>query len=133
MADQLGNTIFIQKGGTTIPAQLTSTVNFTSDMVAITDKDDNLARSFLPGEYGGTMSASFNYDQAAAVALDEHIDDIIAGTSATYLWGGTDSGDETFSATGYVSSVTGNAPQNEAATVDLEIQLSGTITPATVV
>ena len=55
-----------------------------------------------------------------------------AGTALTFQFGGVDSGDEYFSGSGLISSLSLSPTKNEAPTVSAEIQGTGELVVATV-
>jgi len=120
--------------GATIVGSVTDEITFEKDMIDATTKDSvDGAKEYIPGEVGGTFSATFAYDQAAAsTSVDELWDNLYDGVSVVFEYGGVVSGDLVFSGDAFVQSMTVNGPKNELATVDVAFQISGPITRETV-
>lgn len=104
------------------------------DDVEITDHDSDGDREFTPGlRDGGTIAFDGNHDVADAgqLALVTNFDaDSTTAAFVITLPGGT--GARTYSFTGYVNAMGGDAPFDDRATLTGSIKVTGAVTKGTV-
>ncbi len=133
MAVENGTNIVITWDSGVITGQTDSNISMTLDAIETSNKSTSPAKTFIPGDYQGSIDFTTMYDEAAATeSFSDLFADFIAGTNVTVLWGGIDSGDTYYSASGFLTTLNASAPYNDVASFDGTIQLTGAITTATV-
>ena len=132
MAHELGNNIVIKYNTAVIVGETSSSIATSLDVIEVTDKGDSGAKTYLSGDYGGTISFEGNFDQAGAQGCAELIADQLTPASRAFIHGGTDSGDEIVSGNCFVTSLSKSAPNNEKATFTADLQMTGAITAGVV-
>jgi len=133
MAVERGMDVLIQIDTVSLTAQTDASFEMVADMLDATTKlSTNNAKEYLKGEHGGTFSASGKYDMTATEGVDEALADLKAGTTVVIKWGGIGEGDTYYSANAKVSRVSLSAPRNDIVTFDIDFQITGDQTTATV-
>lgn len=133
MAVQNGTNIVLKLATKLFVGESSSNLNLASDMIETTSKSSTgSAKTYIPGEYGGTISASGLYDPASTDwGFTEAVAALKAGTSLTFLLGGVDSTDKYYTGSCYLTSVTLDNPQNDNSTWSAELQITGVVSEAT--
>jgi TP901-1 family phage major tail protein len=128
-----GSEILLLFGSTAIVGQRDSTLSMAADMLDATTKDSTgKSKEYIVGENGGTISVSGLYDPAAAEGVSEAIGYLKAGTSLTWKFGETGSGETYWTGSGYLSSVDLSGPRNDLASYSINVQITGAVTEGTV-
>ena len=124
-------------GATALTCQVDVSISGSTNMFETTCKDSGANSAFLPGSKSWTASGTLNYADDATLGFGTSTTGIFdkwdgQGTvSVVFQTGNT--GDRKWSGTGYVSSWTMNSSGNdEAVTVDFEIQGTGALAMATI-
>lgn len=132
MAKLDGKDIVLQFENITLVGRTTGSINFTADMLDATTADSAGWKEFISGEKNATLSVGGLYDPEAAEGADDAIGYLIAGTQLTWKYGQTTSGGTYYTGEALISSVTIQGDKNTVASYTIEIQNTGTVTPATV-
>lgn len=128
-----GTLFMVNVAGTDISHSKDATLSISSDMIETTTKDSSGYKEYIPGEKGGEITCSGLWAFDATYGIDELITAQLAGTQVTVLFTTGVSGDKRISASAYITDISGNAPQNDAAAFDITFQLTGTLTWETIV
>ena len=103
--------------------------NVSVDAIETTDLDD-VAKTFIANIYdAGEVSLELEYDPADS-DHDVLIDDMLAGTARTFIVTFSDSGNATFSASGFITSFSPTAAVNDRLGCAVTIKASGALTVA---
>jgi predicted secreted protein len=133
MAIISGTDIYVRLDEVTLVGQVGGNFDLEADMIPTTTKDSTgKAKTYLPGEYGGTVTVNGLYDPDAAEGFSESYANLKAGTVISVHWGQIASGNTYYSSNALIKKVSNGAPKNEAATYNIDIQLTGENTEATV-
>lgn len=126
-----GHNLRIYIGGSAVAKATTCQMNLSTDMIETAHKDTAGTGSGFkesqPGQKSGTMSTTALYAEA-----DNDIDTIFdawsSGTAQTLKFSDEVSTNRYWTATGYITSISKNAPDNEIVTYTVTWDLSGAIT-----
>lgn len=139
MAAVNGN-IFILKidltggGSKVIIGQTSNNIELTSDMLDITSKDSGGFAEFLPGRKSGTVQLDFIYEEPTATTTYVDTAELFtawtAGTKCSLTLGVHSEGKYYLSMSGYISSISIDAAQNDAVQVSLQFTITGSISYA---
>ena len=112
----------------------TSEISLEKDMIDTTAYESLGSKEYIAGEDGGTISATILYDAAGTSGgtFQDLFDAWKAGDSVAFVYGGTTTGDEILSGNCLISSLSKNAPKNEAVSANVTLQITGVITASTV-
>lgn len=133
MATINGKLLVLSVGGTVVAGRISAGIDFENDMIEITTADNTDGyKTYLPGERGATIQVDGLYDPAASEGALDAFDALDAGTQVAFIYGQTGSGETQFTGNGYISSLSINGDKNDAAAYSYTIQVSGTVTKATV-
>lgn len=127
-----GAKVLLKVGTATFTGILSSTFDYSVDVIETTTKDSNGHKEKIAGEDSGSFSVSALYDPAGTYSLNEIFTAAKAKAAVTVVMGGTTAGDETVTASCIITSVSWGAPKNEASTVDASFETTGEITVGTV-
>lgn len=133
MAKNIGTDVLIELDDVAIVGITDQSISISRDLLDATDKDSANAKEYEYGEYGGTVSVTTHWDEAAAEGVSEAFANLTGGSKPVIKWGKTGSGSKYFTGTGLISGLSINAPKNEMATATFDFTFSGAITEATVV
>lgn len=134
---QLAKNMKLYFGATAITCQVDASMSGQTNMFETTCKDSASEAAFLPGTTSWTMSGTLNYAHDATLGFNTSTTGIFDkwqdGASVSAVFQTAVTGDTKWSGSGYISSWNMNSSGNdEAVTVDFEIQGTGTLTMATV-
>ena len=127
-----GTSLVLKRGGTIIGASTSCTVNYTLDNFETTNKDSAHSKSYLPAATGWTMDCEAFYTTDEDPAPDDFMTDVQNRTQLTVEFNeaAATSGDYKYSGEAYLTSVSLNAPNEDAATYSLSFQGTGALTIA---
>ena len=129
MAIIRGQLLAFSWGGVQVEDQIDGEITFESDMDEATSKDSSGNwRDFLYGLKGWSGSCTINYDPVATEGVDEAIDELIAGTTATLLFTTGVTSNREWTGTALVQNVSIQAPLSGPATASIQFQGTGTPT-----
>jgi TP901-1 family phage major tail protein len=112
-------------------------IDFTKDMIDVTNKDSAGAKEFIAGEYGYTLSVEGIFENEASVSASglsfkDILTDCLAGTSVTVVFTTNVTGDDKWTGSAFFSALSLTAPNNDKATFTGTLQGTGAITAGTV-
>lgn len=133
MAAQKGDEILVTWGGNVIEGQTSGELNFERDSIEVTSKDSGGVKAYIQGDRGATLSLECIYDQTVSnEPFSALFTDWKTDGTVTFQFGETDSGEKYYTGSGFITSLSVSAPQNDKGTFSMEIQVTGDITEATV-
>jgi predicted secreted protein len=115
--------------GTYIKGLTTSSFNGTADMIDATNYESDGWKDFLAGEKGGTITATFLFDDSVSSAnTADVINAWLNGTTTAFVWGHHVTGSDILSGSCLISDLTWDGPKNEASSVNATLQITGEVT-----
>lgn len=132
MATFNGTKLGVYIGGTLIAAATECSLSLSAEVIDVSTKDSDAWRYLLSGMRSGSVSCSGLIDYAASSGYD--VPDLFSaftGRSALTLKFSTEtSGDDSFTATAYLTSLEQSAGTEDTATFSASFELSGIIQTA---
>lgn len=127
-----GNAIGIYIGGTLLTHSLNHSFNSNMATIDTTTKDSAGDAEHLPGLRSYEFSASFYFAEDAAEGYEDLWDALIAGTDLTVKTSSGVTGDQEYSATAHVTSVTLSAEHDGNVSCDVSFAVTGAITKSAI-
>jgi len=132
MAVKVGKYLVISVEGNIYTALRSSSLELAADMIDITTADSTGGwKEYLTGELGGTISVEGLYDHSATDNVSTAFADMVAGTSLTWKYGTTTTGEKYLTGEAIISNVTYGGDKNDAATYSITLQITGAVTEGT--
>jgi predicted secreted protein len=125
-----GNKIGIYIEDVLIACATSATIDFTTNLVDSTCKDNNGAEQVLPGQKSWSMGLDANLAFDATYGWVDLVDAWNTGTLLNVKWGTEETGDESYSGEAYIDSLSASAPLNEVTTYSVNFRGTGDITIA---
>lgn len=127
-----GTDLVLKAGGNVIGAATSATVNYTLDTFETTNKDSAHAKTHLPAASGWTVECEAFYTTDETVAPDNMMTDLQNRSSITVEFNeaSAETGDYKYTGSAYITSVSLNAPNEDAATYSVSLQGTGALTIA---
>lgn len=134
MATITNSTAFkIYKGATAVSDLTDCSLSMNREFRDTTTKDSGGNREGCAGLFSGSMSFSALHDNSASLGLTTLYSDFIANTPISFVFGGSVSGEKTYTASGHITSLEVSSPGTEEnVTYSGTIEISGAVTEATV-
>ena len=130
---QNGTLSFITRAGTKITHLTESSAEWNMALIGATTKDSAGWEEHLRGLRSMTMSVSAAFADDATEGAFDLIDEIINGTSATYVYGTGVVGDSVYTITGWVTNVSDTGGVEDLRTFSASFTATGTPTKTVVV
>ena len=125
-APLLGKSLTVQIGSTVITNLTSNSLDMSTDMVEVTTKSSGTHKEYLPNFQDLTLEAEGIYTKtASSLGYEDFLTSKLAGTSVSWVWGDGVSGAPKLSGTGYLTSLTVDAPMDDVVTFSLSIQNTG--------
>ncbi len=132
MSVQNGTAILMSVEGNIIKGTTSHDLSLTADMIETTTKDSGGDKEYIAGERDGTVTVEGRYDDAASpVGYSELFAYYKAGTQLTCVYGLQAVGKKAYTFEAQISSLNNSAPENEAATFSVDLQITGGVTEVT--
>jgi predicted secreted protein len=119
-------------GGTAFTHETESSLEYTQDLIEVTNKSSGGWAAFLPGKRGATISLSGLWADDATQGHTQLETQITGRTSATYRYSTTATGDHYVEITGYVTSLSRSAGTESEHSYSASFTASGAIVVGTV-
>ena len=126
-----GNVVGIFSGATLIACATSASLDLSTNMSDTTCKDNNGAEQIKPNQktWGMGLDGMLAFD--SSYGWSDLWDAWDAGTELTVKWGTAESGDEVYSGTAFIDSLSAQAPLNEATTYSVNFRGSGVLAKTT--
>jgi TP901-1 family phage major tail protein len=132
MAHKVGRVVALSIGGSTFTGVTSDDIDFTRDMVDVTDKDSSGSwKEFLPGEKETTITFEALYDKSGTYSLDQVFNAMNNGELVAWVYAGSEASQTSFSGSGYVDNVKWTNGKNDASGVSGSIKPTGVVTRST--
>jgi predicted secreted protein len=129
---QLGKTLTLKIGGTTITNLRSNSLSHTTDMIEVSTQSSGTHKEYLPSFQDLTFDFEGIYTVTASTqGYEDLLSSKLAGTSVAWEWGTGVSGTPKLSGTGYIVSLDQDAPYDDVATFSGSIQNTGDPTSGT--
>lgn len=125
-----GNIVGIQVGGTLIACATSASLDLNTNMSDTTCKDNNGAEQIKPNQQTWSMALDGMFAFDSSYGWSDLFDAWKAGTLLTLIWGTEEVGDESYTGSAYIDSLSANAPLNEGTTYSVNFRGTGVITSA---
>lgn len=128
-----GTNLGVYVGGTIIAAATDCSLSLNMDTIDITTKDSAGYRELLAGLRSGSMSCNGLIDYQSA--NQDTVDLVTAWTNRTSLtlkFSNEITGDQSYTASGFLTSLEQSGGTEDTATYSASFELTGVVTPATI-
>ena len=132
MANQDGTLIVLKVDGTQISGLTTQGLDMSADEIDTTTKDDGSVKKFLPGEFGGTLSAEGKEADTAAHGYAALLALMQARTAVAFIYGGLTANDVIYSGTCFVTTVNQTGPKNAERTWAATFRIAAAVVESSV-
>lgn len=133
MATFNGTNLGVYIGGTLIGASNECSLSLSMETIDVSTKDSQAWRYLLAGMRSGSVSVSGLIDYAGGTYDVPDLFSAFTGrTALTLKFSTEESGDQSYTATAYITSLEQSAGTEDTATYSATFELSGVITPATI-
>lgn len=133
MATFNGTNLGVYIGGTLIGASTECSLSLSMETIDVSTKDSDAWRYLLAGMRSGSVSVSGLIDYAGGTY---DVPDLFAAftgrTALTLKFSTEDTGDQSYTASAFITSLEQSAGTEDTATYSATFELSGVITPATI-
>lgn len=126
-----GKNLVLRMGGTQITNLKANSIELGRDMRDVTTKDSGDWREVRPRFKNGSIQFSGIMSMSAAKGFEEAYDDWDNGTESTWKLGTGTTGDTYWSGSGYITSLSFEAPYDDNVEFSGTIDITGTITKGT--
>ena len=131
MAQKSGSLLLLQVDGVTVACQQSGSFSTDMDMLETTCKQaTDQAKSYLPGEYGATVSFEINYDPATGVGagIYDFLQKYKDRNEISWRLGELTAGARYIEGSGFFQNLSIDGPRNEISTSSGEIMVNGPFT-----
>lgn len=130
-----GTNLGVYIGGTLVAAATDCSLSLNMETIDITTKDSAGYRELLGGLRSGSISCSglIDYQDASNKDITDLYDAWEARTELTLKFSSEISGDESYTANGYLTSLEQSGGTEDTATYSATFELTGEVTEATIV
>jgi predicted secreted protein len=118
-----GTDIVFKANGELYAGQTSADLSIERDMIETTNKTTGKYKKFIPGKINTTIDVEGIVKLGETSGAEDLLSDLKADTAVTVYWGGNESGETYYECSGYISSVSISAPDNDAATGSVSIQV----------
>jgi predicted secreted protein len=128
-----GKRILVKLGSATYAGQTDTSISLNTDVIDVTSKSSTGGfKEFLAGEQGATISFTGLQAIDGATDVDDLVDDYLAKTVGTFVWGAAGSGALTLTGQAFISQLTLTGAKNTGEGYSGTLQITGEITKAIV-
>ena len=120
-----GTDIIFKIDQETFAGQTSADLSIETDMIETTNKTTGQFKTFIPGKTGSTIDVEAIYNIAETAGGSEAFETIKAKTLVELYFGCEDSGSKHYEASGYITSLSISAGDNDNATNSVSIQITG--------
>ena len=133
MAIKKGQYFSLSYSGVDLGKLTDISISIDGKQINISNFDSGEFEEYLLGRKNVTIDFTTFYDQADTTGTGNVVDDLLAGTSDTWVFGPSTpiAGDITYTGSGSPSNITIKASDESGAELSGSIQISGTLTKAT--
>ena len=123
----------IYKGSTAVSGLTDASLSMNREFRDTTTKDSGGNREGCPGLFSGSMSFSSLHDSSASLGFDTLMTDFLGNTAISFVFGGSATGEEIYTANGHITSLEISSPGTEEnVTYSGTIEITGAVTPSAV-
>jgi len=123
-----GNDVGISIDTDLIACATSASIDFSTNMIDSTCKDNNGAEQVKPSQQTWSMALDGNLAFDSAYGWVDLVTAWKAGTLMNVSWGTTETGDPNYSGTAYIDSLSASAPVNDIVTYSVNFKGTGEVT-----
>lgn len=127
-----GSDFGIYVDDTLISVALDNQIQFTKDMIEVSNKDSGGDKEYIPGRGDGTTSGSARFKYDAGYGFSDLYALYDAETLVTIRYGNGVDGDTEYSFGAYITDLQMTNPDNDASSISYTFQKTGAVTEDTI-
>lgn len=121
-----GSDFGIYVGGTLIAVATENSLELTNDVIEVSNKDTASDKEYIPARGDGTINGSARLKYDAGYGWPDLL--AIRGTTVTIRYSNNTTGDDEFSFSAILTSLSRTDPDNDNSTISYSFQKSGAVT-----